>query len=597
MMVFFYNFIKTYSTNITRAVGPTALTLARPAIIGGPHVYLAPFPEGNDANDGSTSALAVATVAKAHAQMGVLGRSSILIVRKNYVGTINFTLNVVLVFNNQVLQTELGTIATITAAGIGVLRLLAGARFVNIILDVPVKFLNSTGGDIENCETNNNIELDNTGVAFVLNLKYSIITNRNVAETDRPFDWDQLDIPACVLNIDNCVFYASDNVRSGILIEGQSSVAQFSLLINRTYFVDCERAIESEFTKAEIIGSNPIYSLKSCSTMNCDFVFEFQGGVDATADYCLFPNTLLGPAAQIAVDTPGDSTFSNTNVISSDTNPYFVSEIDGLAGDVNGFRLQFLGKSTPNGISRYFINSPLIGAGFAAVDVNPWDESTSLVSQGYNKSVEVRWSNASYKEIDKKGKPVFLEDANGNIHQDYEKQRRHLTFTFGSDQQISLSQRRQIKDMLADKGSKQFYPNGLDVNVYDLAKPVSQGIFSDTDNSIAPEDTAGNELIGDDWRGFWITIGANEYYIISNDESKLYIVDKLGSGFPTNGNKQFRVSYYLVNNSPVDFVEVQTGFTEFEQGGRIRTDYKSSVSYDLTIESFDVQEVEDNLEG
>ena len=271
--------------------------------------------------------------------------------------------------------------------------------------------------------------------------------------------------------------------------------------------------------------------------------------------------------------------FLGTVYEASATNP------QGIGIDKNGF--VWVGDNNPDTMS--FINADGIA------DISPFLEITELTSQSYNKNFDLDWPPKGISISDVFVNHVSQNDINGNAHVGYDTIRRLFNFNYGDGIHISNLVMKKLQDLMSDKGSKRFKLLGEGGNLFE-PDDTSAGTFSNTDNSVDPS-VLPIPLVDNNWRGLWITINSLDYYIESNDESKLYLVDKLGNDFPANGAVNFIISYILVNTPNAQFTKKQTDSTQFKEGGAWRENNSNSQSFDYTIEQVDFEEIEDSEEN
>jgi sugar lactone lactonase YvrE len=230
--------------------------------------------------------------------------------------------------------------------------------------------------------------------------------------------------------------------------------------------------------------------------------------------------------------------------------------------------------------------------------INPFEEETIILSETFNDFIELNWppTNFTFDNIYKNN--IVNNDVNGNLDRDYDTERKKFVFEFGDTIHISNRQAKQLRDLLADKGTKKFYPLGINSNLFEEDEStVSTGIYSSTDDSIIPSGVASELMVNGWWRGFWITIGNNDYYINDNDETKLYITDVLGHPLLTNGTVDFIISYILIQTEAGNYLLRQQHFTEFTKGGRYRESNEEIRAFDLATDSLTFEEVENRKEG
>ena len=129
-MTFEHNFTETFTTTVTRAVGPTTLTGARgtlpePTPTDANAIFLAP---NGDDGDAGTEAAPKLTVAGAVAAL-TPGKPTVHIFRNGFVGDLEFTLTASLsVPTSRNIQVEEGERAKITA-GIRIITVGGGSKY------------------------------------------------------------------------------------------------------------------------------------------------------------------------------------------------------------------------------------------------------------------------------------------------------------------------------------------------------------------------------------------------------------------------------------------------------------------------------------
>ncbi len=593
-MFFNFGYEKQYQTTITRAVGPTTLTgvrgtLPEPTPTDANAIWLAP--NGSDANPGTeaqpklTLSGAVAALDGAH--------PTVHIFRNSFVGDLEFTeTGNVTLGTSENIQVEEGEKAKVTF-DTGFKLIIDNGNINGLILRGSLQDAVVDGpGWVQNCDVKNSNDQDFsyavTNPSFEdVNIEYSVLTGRICVDL----------IPANTTTppiIRNNIFYNLDspsgswNNAMRIQLRPSAVVAWTGpCIIERNIFINWSDTIDYFVTGTHEADE---YQFKSNLFFNVDYVVGSANGTIGPVSLVFDQNYL----EEILTIFRDPDQFLNVTVSNSYELTVLLMQdrFSGLQGDPNGFRLQAVGKTTPDGSGRYFIDSPLVdiydtGSGFE--DGGPWDEDTVLISETFNESFGLEWPPTSVTVENTLVNPVSLNDVNGNLHTGFDKQRRKFIFTFGDTTHISNIQIRQLRRLLADKGVKKWEPLGEANNLF-LPNGVSIGVFSSVDNSV---EIISDAMVSGNWRGFWITIGVNDYYITDNDTTKLYLVDKTGAGFPSDGSVNFIIAFILVQNEPLPLNFKQNNFTEFLKGGSWRESPEEVRNYDFTIDGFTLVEVED----
>jgi hypothetical protein len=635
-MCFEYDYQRNYTTTITRAVGPTTLvgargTLPQPAPDDTNAIWLAP--NGNDANPG-TQASPKLTLAGANAAL-TAGKPTIHIFRNGFVGDLVFSQslgNTLAASRN--IQAEEGEIGIIEYTTGGSLGLNSNCKLNGLEIRNTESHSLGVGnpyGALVETVTHSNITISNCKIITKTTGRAIFITptTANSLFEYTHFAGNGALIVAnttITVTINNCIFqrYANYPNLTLPLMEIQNSTTdQHTLNITRSIFegavggtnpvIDIaylgRDAVNSVLTvtvgNSTSIAPGLIYNFDGCVFINTNYTLAILDNstpaapfVTAEYNYCLdlSNNGILAQWNNSATATNANFVFNNLFAISPGTPPLY-TDFAGASTSKNTdlFRLQTLGKSTPDGTGRYFINSPLIDAydtGSGLEDVNPWDESTSFVDATFGQTLEVDWPPSSANIPTQPQNPISMLDVRGNLHQDYDAYKRLFQFTYGDATHISNLLLRRLTHMLQDKGSKRWYPIGIGANVYTSGGAGTlPATFSNADSSVTPE--ASDVMVDNHWRGFWMTIGAGEFYIESNDNEKIYLADKKGDGFPSDGPIQFSIQFMLLQNEPTEIVIKQQNFTQFMKGGSLANDDTEVRNYDYTLEGFTMKEVED----
>jgi hypothetical protein len=634
-----YDFQRNYTETFTRTVGATTSTTARgtlpqPAPDNTNSVWVAP--NGSDANPG-TQASPKATLFGAWAILTGT-KNNIQIFRNSYVGDLIITETSSIAAappSNISVQCELGEIATIVSGSSLNMRVSTYSLTMNgLRFEVDsYRVVCNNGCTIENCTFENPQS----------NLSFSGITSEVTAVTNSTLTikycnffntWIGFHYFVNLVFENNIHLHIVSTEGTGEAFSSGTGVriqytASSPVAISRNYTL--KRNIFAGFAPASVVDSisdnrniygvpimyvdvtnNSANSSTSNMTLESNLFFNnlvsliyygFQSSLSARDPKLNIVTTNnqfsgLNIFAWQNDDIPGGATTSvtDTGQLNEDLPNMLLDVVLALTGDVNSFRLQRVGLTTPDGTGKYFINSPLIDAGVSSVDISPFDESVSLSTEGYNKLIGIDWPPVSMTIETQHSNPSNLVDVNGNLHRDYDKERRRFVFVFGDNIALSNLQMKQLRDLLSDRGSKRFYPLGLGGNMF-TENTVSAGVFSDVDNSIAPTEAISTAMVAGHWRGFWAVIGSDAFYITDNDATKLYLVDKLGNGWPSNGAIGFLVEHILINIEANAYIFKQTNFTQFTKGGFLRENTENTQPYDYTIEGVTFDEIEDNEEN
>lgn len=624
-MCFQYDYQRQFNYSIIQAVGPTSElsqrgTLPESAPDNTNSFFVSPAGDDGDSGD---MANPKATIAAGLALL-TPARPTLVIIRHTHIGDLTFTLsaNVTLPASRNI-QVEDGEMATLRWATANDLTLSASSKINGLIIEFTSTggIVSSTNSEMTNCK----FISPNAGFFVTIN-----------GTTDKILFCHFYSPGGAVsfangvrtgYEIENNIFQRSSTLladKPGIEIT-QSADVTATLLFVRCLFVGFSGSIITTYGETYAFGlvkqENAAVAVKYVAGASTGLIkLDFHACVFLQTDISVsisgFGSAVVNPNFEIAMDYCQDNSTagivnvwnSNINYVNPDydqviTNPIavdvprlYVNESAGLSGDITGFQLQRAGKSTLDGTGRYFIDSPLVGAWLAGPDpdkdISPWRDQITETNPTLGQTLIVDWPPASVVIPNEVKNPVTVTDVNGNLHTDYDAFKRAFQFTYGDAVHLSNQQWRRLSHMLQDRGVKKFFPLGEGANLYTTGGATTlPATFSNVDNSIEP--TASDVMIPNHWRGFWVTIGASEYYIVSNDYDKIYLADKKGDGFPANGTVDFSIQFMLVQNEPTDFVIKQQNFTSFLKGGSLANDDESVRNYDYVIDGFTVKEVED----
>ncbi len=608
-MAFKHTFTKTFSTTLTRGVGAQGVgrTLADAV---GPFIHVAA--NGSDSNDGTTPALSVLTLGQAIIELGVSGRSTIMIIRNAFVGAITIdsssTASSITLPSGNDLQVELNEFATISFTNAILLagsNIVTGGRYLRDADIYPIgvslqgQGTNITVRNIDYVQINRVTAALAGGISFNLNsagfvVEYCFI-NSDVGVSAKIVD----------STINNNIMIATppldaeDTSRTaGILYSDLSGASPFTIDVKRNIVYGFSDSIEVIYNQG-IFPPAPGHTFNFDSNVFAASILSLliirMGNTAGTpiASYNFDFNLATNSVVELSIDPAASSsaqTVITTNAIDKDT-PLMLVDVDDLVNNnnIDAGRLQFEGKTTLDGSGKYFIDSPLVGAGLSGVDVSPFDESTSLTSQSFAKTFEVPFPPTSLALLNSQINPIDINDVNGNKHIDYDGQKRRFEFTFGDEIHIDNLTLKEIKLMVSKISVKAFYPLGVGGNLFAEGQ-LSSGTFNSNDNSIT---IVGGAMITDYWRGFWVNIAGSEFFIDSNTETKLILVDKKADGFPSAGVVSFIIEFILVQNDPGGQLFNQQNFTQFKKGGQLREDSETVRAYDYTTDTLILNEVED----
>jgi hypothetical protein len=270
-----------------------------------------------------------------------------------------------------------------------------------------------------------------------------------------------------------------------------------------------------------------------------------------------------------------------------------VDETAGRAGDINGFRLQIRGKTTPDGNGAYYLTSPLYNPALG-INVTPWDEDATLVSSSFQKNAMITWRPKTYALARQFINPTVIQDVRGNSHNRYDGIKRKFTFDFQGDIYATQQDMRKLVAIYADTGPVRFYPRGLGENLLldplDCQNPQSPLVVSGAWVRTVGDATRGTLTVAlakdteYNWQGFWVIFqdGATQkhMYIESGSNGVWTLLDKIQvpSQRPVNGTYQFSIQYILVRpNIVTELQATQDNFTSFTHDASF-ADYPSDLS-------------------
>jgi hypothetical protein len=583
MMQFEGGFQRTYSTTVTRAVGPTTLVGAReplpqPTPTDANAIWLAK--NGNDANAG-TMALPKVTVAGAIAAL-TAGKPTVHIFRNGYVGDLLFnngTTTIILPVSRW-LQVELGEIATIQAptTTVATLHLMGFCQINGIRIES-----NSTGiacfgslNRIENCDVNSTT----TNVAFaVINLTNDTIFRRNIVSG--MVSLLTTSAPIASLTFVGSIFRGITNPLNPNSLPSWFQMSTISnnatITINNCIVFGCSSLVYRlpstssylfHFTSCHIFAVDTLLAddLVLAPAFTAEFRYSLRGYVN---NYRII-------ASGAAAVYPSSYTLLITNDIPQGTSPVYTDQRAGSEGDPEGLRLQWKGKATSLG-GRYFLDSPLIGAGLGGVDVNPWVENTIFTGTSFAPPVPVIWPPSGYKPVVAKPQnPIEQRDVRGGPHGSFDRILREweLSWGDGSNYANNMDLWRWIQ-LLNDTGAKRWYPRGIGQSIFtDPIGTILGTSGSLVGNIFTPTIPSGVPMVPFHHVGDWIMLvvgGFDRHFLISANDSVTFTLERkffdAGGALPPNGPYVFRMEYVLVKFAIQDLAAAQEYFTAFLKGG------------------------------
>ena len=604
-MEMIHGLLKTYVTTLTRVVGPTTLVGKRGTLpVSSPNdadcIWLAM--NGNDANPGTEASPKREYEGGTGAVASLTTHKCVHVFRNGYVGPLVFTVSSIVALGTSYhVQVEEGEIATLEHTGGATRTDCSGSnRFNGIALTalVPSGPLLKTVGNswlsLENCDliTGNSIGIDwdNVSMQAAVRLEHTFFKSK------------QINVPTnSNTHINNSVlihFSETPFVAERCLVLKAPFAAAQTITITRSIFYGfSDFPVLIDDNTQVTAGNAHTLEYRSCVVWKSDYLVAVKEAAAGTAYYKMnYNNSLLIPGvADVKIsELAGDAIIITTNDTRLDeTLPrMYVDESAGIAGDVNGFRLQIEGKQTPDGGGRYFLSSPLAGAGVSGEDVAPFDETTTGPTLAWEDATEIVWPPRKLQISANPINPVEVTDVRGSYHNMFDGIRREFSFQF--EAYANNENARKLVKVMADKGSVKLYLKGQAGHLFTDA---SAGHFDSTDNSFAPSSGLGY-MIPANWQGFWVEFDGEDYYIERNDATKFYLVDKLGVGFPSTGVYDFAVRYILVQARRAPITMNQDNFTEFALGGtwREKADTQSAAfEYDGFAVTF--LETEDPVEN
>jgi hypothetical protein len=572
-----YDYSEVYTTTVTRAVGPTTLTGARgtlpqPAPDDTNSVWVAM--NGSDANAG-TQASPKLTIAGASGAISALGgaKTNIHIFRNGIVGALSIAVGgTTQLPDNDTLQVEDGETCLLTGQ---TLFVGSNTNVNGVELDAGFGIQQSTGetgAQINNCKVPLLSTASSTTASITAN--YSVIKRivfSAVGGTSQTY----------TINATNCILVLSPSGgdRTPIQFTGTSNANTYTANVTRCLtYSSFVTGIGLEYFAGSLLLFSESRASGSASTLNLNIAssaISTNGytvvGANTTGSTVVNTVNIVADYSVIAVPSAFTQTDDTelpitqtwtvnqtyTNALPAATPFLLVAPISyGIYSDAGTARLQAIGKTTPDGLGTYFINSPLVDAGISGVDVNPWDETISGPVRTYNKQMTLNTYPQALQVPDELTGAVEVANLNGGSERDYDGVQQKWMLDWNKDNCPTQIVVKQLKALQRDRGTQKWYLGDLagDFGFSDVASSGTvAGIDSDrfTVTLIAPE----VDLVENNWANKWMVFDmgsapAEEFWIESNDNSdELILVDKLGIGIPANGVYNISVPYLLGNLS------------------------------------------------
>jgi len=631
---FNHGYQQTYTTGAA-AIGPTTLTGARgtlpqPTPTDLNAVWLAP--NGNNANAGTQAAPKLTLQdSGGTGAVNTLGgaKTTIQIFRNGYVGEMVFTVtagSISLTTNN--LQVEEGETAIIRNLDVSTDRnITVSTGKINGLYADGLQFISTNVGTIDNCYGYSGTVSGTVGGCYLApSAAITATANRCAGYLQY-----QPSVTGTTANFNNCIALRTVGaaITNYVASVVSAALASLTLNFNRCIFWNTLSGQTTHVLNIATTGNIGLaVTFTSCFINGASYLIEKTGTsittLTLTQNYCVNKTTAE------SITSGGTLTVSSstiTNALSPATPPLFIDSAAFLADQIAslyGLSLQAVGKATFNGEGKFFINSPLIDAGLAGVDIGPFTEATSAFPPEYTEETDIEWPAAGYTQTNRMINPINIDDVRGNRHTGYDAIHRVYEFTFGGGGKYASNEdMRKLIFLLMDNGSMEFYERG-----YDPGDPDQSNLFRDP-NTDAVDSTTGifteislisgssgevevvfdsglddPYLIPGNWRGFWIFIqeanggDGGDFWIERNDADTFYIINKRDYSWPPPGVITFSINFILVTPEKADLQAVQEYFTNFRKGGgqREQGDF-TTTAFELSGYTIRFHEVEDDEEG
>jgi hypothetical protein len=236
------------------------------------------------------------------------------------------------------------------------------------------------------------------------------------------------------------------------------------------------------------------------------------------------------------------------------------------------YRLRARGKQYNYGGKPMLLTSQLIAA-YGGIDLNPWTETLGTGDVSYDSTLQLNRPNMKLLMSFIASNPVELNDLHGNLKIDWNSYRKELTLSWDEGAYVSNTVIWKLYALLQSKKPKLMFPKGRGNTMMVSSTSGEFGQFTTTTGYFEPSGRT-VPMRENHWAGFWITIDDGStgdlprYYISSNDESSLYLIDKLGFGLPAEDEYSFIIDQILVQNRTTPLEFQQQGFTNFDFGGQ-----------------------------
>jgi hypothetical protein len=598
-----YGFSRAWIDILVRPLGPTTSiaagargTLPQPAPSNANAFFVAP--NGSDANPG-TQAAPFLTVAFGAAAL-TAGRPTLVLIRNGFVGDLVFPVTGVVTFAaNRNMQAAVGEAPTVACATASALFVNSGCYFNGFHITAPNIAVGGNAGAgtfrIENCSAPNMFFAGIGGCEYSLTVR-SCYFRSNAGSTG---------IISATYNsatlFDSCAFIGSGYVAPvpsalpAALFMSTNTVPSLNqtVTLTRCVFANLSSAWSDEEVVARAAPGH-LLQFDACVLVDVQAWLAVNAAL-TTHNLRLAANyTRNGTQRNIvamditsiyraitSVAIPVGVTVSLANPLDTGNPPLFTDYAAALAGDPAGLRLQVYGRSVSGpGSAKYGVTSPLYDAavplalGTGRGDAAPWAETLSGPSASFQKSHNFAFDPRTYSVTADLVNPIETTDVNGNLHADYDAERRIHEFAYPAGTHLDARDSAVLREVYRDTGVKLVYPRGVNGNVFVDQDDTPIALTGDwveatrTLTLVAPIDS----LVPDNWRGWIVETGlVNFLRIESNDAVSLVLDDPFGFGTPGVNvpGLAFWVRAALVTtpvNTPIQLAQ-STGYTGFTRGG------------------------------
>ena len=336
------------------------------------------------------------------------------------------------------------------------------------------------------------------------------------------------------------------------------------MIIKDSIFYNIDEIAIDDFSNDAVIEHNNFYNCENTIKINAENIVNIiiQNNIISNTNSAIICNQ----SKQLEIK---NCLLNNSNIESNisinnciiNVDPLFINE------SISDFRIMKIEKNYPIDSFAKYNTYDNITYPSSGRDIGAYDETITLSEESWDEFIfddPPKNMNITIKPVNQSS----IEDINGNYRRSADDVK--LLFSYNFSDYIRRALTFKLKGILIDDKVKKFMPIGGE----SIMSDCTTGIFTNDKKNpmielIIPNYHPFTQLTN--WyKGFWITINYEnkeyDYYIESNKNKTLYLVNKLKNPELNDSIVNFKISYMLVQTISEDISLTVNNFIGFTEG-------------------------------